>query len=73
MSEDELREIENNASGVGTELTLVAEVRRLRGLIADAGKRCIDETGWCPFCEGHHDTTASRADCPAFNPDGSVK
>ncbi len=56
-------------------LGLVAEVRRLRGLIKDA--ELAGDDVWngetvgrvCPWCR----TDGHDADCPAFAPDGAVR
>lgn len=60
---------------------LVAEVRRLRALIAQAewtagrgyGPYEADPDGACPWCDGHRAMTSGqvghRADCPAFPPE----
>lgn len=50
---------------------LVAEVERLRGLIADV----IEGTsGICPWCgHGAYKDEPHPEHCPAFTPDGEVK
>ena len=61
---------------------LVAEVRRLRKLVADAetvGCKCgaYPEPSGCPWCPGEqrHGSEAidHAADCPAFTPGGRVR
>jgi len=92
MTEDELKAIEaqcrlsNRYVAVGDVLSLVAEVRRLRGLISDVhdqGSNTHNEPA-CPWCGGEQrswptwDCVGRRPiehkhDCPAFTPDGSVR
>jgi hypothetical protein len=58
---------------------LVAEVRRMRGLLASlstADAPCEHCCPHCPWCSGKLNQDARfthDADCPAFTPDGSVK
>jgi hypothetical protein len=62
---------------------LLAEVRRLRGLVKAAEMvacRCgmIPEAPGCPWCAADSQWGESRfiahdPDCPAFTPDGSVR
>jgi hypothetical protein len=65
---------------------LVAEVRRLRGLVTDAHDAGGDRDGWpaCPWCGGEERRRPAwdcvgrrpiehRHDCPAFMPDGAVR
>lgn len=78
MTEEELKRIEDEgcgcviASGYGCAAeALVAEVRRLRGLIKQI-ESAARQGAACPYCDSW---IAERhaADCPAFNPDGTVK
>lgn len=71
MTEDELKMIEAYDGG-DTVRDLVAEVRRLRGLIERV--KTVDNdfgTLFCPWC-GHGDPQ-HRADCPAFTESGDVR
>lgn len=57
---------------------LVAEVRRLRGLVLGAvTSDCPmhDGLGFCVWCKGREQDLIilHRENCPAFNPDGGVK
>jgi len=75
MTEDELKSIESGdwPNFVEHRDALVAEVRRLRGLIEKA-RGAVD--GWCPWCNqyvngiGDPDT---HPNCPAFTPSGEVR
>lgn len=83
MTEDELRGIE--AWALGREggqpvINLVAEVRRLKGLVMDAEWNGAAQWGYvaCPWCESDrmpfaNDRRVHRPDCPAFTPDGAVR
>lgn len=96
MSEDELQAIEARAADarrfrdvVGPSLdsardvpALVAEVRRLRGLLQSAAderdgavsSHCCNN---CPWCDGENDPGSRRFihedRCPAFTPNGEVR
>jgi hypothetical protein len=79
MTEQELTRIDGNhagccepnrATGLCDVSLLVAEVRRLRGLIKKS------EDGTCRWCDQWRDGPEARlhaADCPAFTPDGAVR
>lgn len=52
--------------------TLVAEVRRLRGLIKKAEWSSREQTGcYCPWCDHYAD--GKHTDCPAFTESGEVR
>lgn len=48
---------------------LVAEVERLRGLIAAT----TETHEYCPWCGRHKQVTGHRHTCPAFTPEGDLK
>lgn len=85
MTDDELKAIEAEALGDCSNcMGLVAEVRRLRGLIKAAewfaGVGGYDSESGCPWCESDGFYPSSKlghgrhaADCPAFTPDGRVR
>lgn len=61
-----------------TVLNLVAEVRRLRGLIKSAEwesewSQSIGGGSCCPWCDSGKGYHPHDVDCPAFTPDGRVK
>lgn len=85
MTDDELKAIEDGTPadmryGEGTRAhdvrLLVAEVRRLRGLVkqAEFSNAYGDFNGTCRWC-GKDPTlgNAHEDNCPAFTPDGSVR
>lgn len=90
MTEDEIKATEDTREPFGG-LTfdallarchaLVAEVRRLRGLVAKvewAGALPDEFFRGCPWCgvelEQHPSNAKQhRAECPAFHPDGAVR
>lgn len=86
MTDEELKAIETWATsddgenpwdavetGARHVIALVAEVRRLKGLIKEAGERSLRENDWCVFCLSHRTDSTHRQECPAFTPDGEVK
>lgn len=77
-NEEPFLEIFNVLTGNGAHVPKVrrdvlADNERLRGLIERAAAKCIGDTSWCPFCDGHHETERSKADCPALTPDGKAR
>ena len=77
MTEAELEAIERDTDRPGPVVELIAEVRRLRGLVKEVEK----SAGWhycdcygCPWCEAEagFPSFAHEADCPAFTPEGEV-
>jgi hypothetical protein len=85
LTDEELKRIEEQATWVRTKtdvLALVAEVRRLRGLVKEAethGERGGDAA--CPWCDAVRPRVVTAftyvephtMGCPAFNADGSVR
>ncbi len=71
MTDEELRAIDDMHPNDYVH-QLVAEVRRLRGLV-EVAQFGYDE--FCPWCGGgESQTTYSHAyGCPAFTPEGAVK
>lgn len=83
MTEQELVELEGEFGwtadyAAGLMPRLVAEVRRLRGLVERAVpcEHCCPHCPWCASEEIYlkgESWLSHAADCRAFNPDGSVK
>lgn len=70
------RERDATCCGYTDETRLVAEVRRLRGLVKRAEFGCVDDYGrFCPWCDdgGDHEPERHAANCPAFTPSGDVR
>ena len=89
MTDEELKRFEERAYGrldlnseptmhwagvTADRLALLAEVRRLRGVIA-LGEHRGQHCDWCDAFRkpSAGDKDPHATDCPAFNPDGSVK
>lgn len=83
MMETDLHNFEVHADAdlvTGAEAhALIAEIRRLRGLVkaaARSGPGKYEEPGGCPWCGFVGDTEADQGHaihCPAFTPYGEVK
>lgn len=74
MTEDRLKTIEARARPHDADAEeLVAEVRRLRGLIEKA-RGAVD--GWCAWCDQYVNGVGDpdkHPDCPAYTPSGEVR
>lgn len=77
MTTEELEQFEREYPPDGAVHCLVAEVRRLRALIADAESDTDERCPWCntwmPSGSKNRETIQHRGTCPAFHTDGCLR